>query len=190
MKKKGEAGYISSRKKQVILKTILEFGIVIALLVLGILQTGDRMNLLTVVAVVGCLPAAKAMVEMIMILPHRSVSEKTASEIDSHAAHLTRIYDMVFTSEKKVMPVDSVVIFNNTVCGYTSNSKVEKEVAGQHIKQYLHANQFTKVTVKIFHDYATFLTRLDEMNQLATGKNHESGNTEEGIRRVILNISL
>ena len=31
--KKGNAGYIESRKRQVILKTVVEFGIVIALLV-------------------------------------------------------------------------------------------------------------------------------------------------------------
>ena len=36
---KGEAGYIQARKKQLILKAVLEFGIVIALLILGIWQT-------------------------------------------------------------------------------------------------------------------------------------------------------
>ena len=57
---KGEAGYIQARKKQLILKAVLEFGIVIALLILGIWQTHTRLNLLTVVAVLGCLPAAKS----------------------------------------------------------------------------------------------------------------------------------
>lgn len=61
---KGEAGYIQARKKQLILKAVLEFGIVIALLILGIWQTHTRLNLLTVVAVLGCLPAAKALVEV------------------------------------------------------------------------------------------------------------------------------
>lgn len=42
---KGEAGYIQARKKQLILKAVLEFGIVIALLILGIWQTHTRLNL-------------------------------------------------------------------------------------------------------------------------------------------------
>ena len=58
---KGEAGYIQARKKQLILKAVLEFGIVIALLILGIWQTHTRLNLLTVVAVLGCLPAAQSL---------------------------------------------------------------------------------------------------------------------------------
>lgn len=57
---KGEAGYIQARKKQLILKAVLEFGIVIALLILGIWQTHTRLNLLTVVAVLGCLPGGKS----------------------------------------------------------------------------------------------------------------------------------
>jgi len=68
--KKGEAGYISSKKIRAIVKVILEFGIVVALLILGIKQTGDRLNLLTLVAVLGCLPASKALVEFIMIATH------------------------------------------------------------------------------------------------------------------------
>ena len=59
--KKGDAGYISRQKRNCIIKTVIEFGIVVALFVLGIWQTGDRLNLLTVVAVLGCLPASKAL---------------------------------------------------------------------------------------------------------------------------------
>ena len=73
--KKGDAGFIRRQKRNIIAKTVLEFGIVAALLVLGITQTGDRMNLLTIVAVLGCLPASKALVGTIMILPHHSISD-------------------------------------------------------------------------------------------------------------------
>ena len=74
--KKGDAGYIRSRKKLVIIRTALLFGIVIALLGLGIWQTGDRMNLLTIVAVLGCLPASKSLVEVILIFPHHSIVDE------------------------------------------------------------------------------------------------------------------
>ena len=66
--RKGEPGYISRHKRAVIIKASLEFAIVVALLLLGWFQTKSRLNVLTIVAVVGCLPASKALVEVIMII--------------------------------------------------------------------------------------------------------------------------
>ena len=106
---KGEAGYIQARKKQLILKAVLEFGIVIALLILGIWQTHTRLNLLTVVAVLGCLPAAKALVEVITISPYHSIAEERAKEIQKHTEDLTAAFDLVFTSKDKFMSVDSII---------------------------------------------------------------------------------
>lgn len=188
--KKGDAGYICQHKRNVIIKTVIEFGIVIALFVLGIWQTGDRFNLLTVVAILGCLPASKALVEVIMIAPHKSVLSETEKEIKANAELLTTAFDMVFTSEKKIMPVDCIVILDNTICGYTSKEKVDTNEAAKHIKKYLDSNKYTKVSVKIFDNYENFLSRIKEMNQLAIEeKNHEK-EKELGIRRVILNLSL
>lgn len=188
--RKGKEGYIRRRKISLFIKTILEFSIVIALLILGIWQTGDRLNLLTVVAILGCLPASKALVELIMILPHHSVPSEMSMEIDMQGSHITKIYDMVFTSEKNVMPVDSVVICGNTICGYTSNSKVNTTMVAEHIKKYLLANQFQKVSVKIFNNYQTYMGRVKEMDRLAQTEEHETKDMEAGICRVLLSLSL
>lgn len=190
MKKKGEAGYISARKKQVIVKTILEFGIVIALLVLGILQTGSRMNVLTVVAVLGCLPAAKALVEVIMILPHKTVSEEHIQDIEARGTEVSRLYDLVFTSEKKVMPVESVVIVGNTICGYTSSEKCDVKFTTQHMQTYLHANGCHKVSVKIYQEFSEYLKRVEEMNLIAQKGEKETRKNEEAICRVLCRLSL
>lgn len=188
--KKGDAGYIRSRKKIVIIKTALLFGVAIALLVLGIWQTGDRMNLLTVVAVLGCLPASKSLVEVIMFLPHHSIVNERVAEIETNSDCLTRAYDMIFTSEKKIMPVESIVISDNTICGYTSNPKVDTNFAGDHIKKYLVANKFTKVSVKIFDNYATFLNRAEGMNKIVDVDKNDAKEKEAAIRQVILSLSL
>lgn len=185
---KGDAGYIRKRKKQTIIKTLFEFGVVVALLVLGIMQTGNRMNLLTIVAILGCLPASKSLVEVIMILPHQSVQADMVKQISEKTEHLSVVYDLVFTSEKKIMPIDCIVISGQTLCGYTSSQKTDISFAEKHIKQYLSANQFGKATVKIFSDQDPFLRRCQEMNQLASEKEVES--KEEIIRQIILNISL
>lgn len=187
---KGSAGYIRERKKKVIIKTVLEFGIVIALLILGIVETGDRMNVLTIVAILGCLPAAKALVEVIMIFPHHSIEQEKADEIDSKAGLLTRVYDTVFTSSDKIMPVDSLVISDNTICGYSSSEKIDIAYTTKHIREILEQNKYQKMTVKIFDNYTAFLTRAEGMNNIAAVEKNDTKNKEEAIRRLILNISL
>lgn len=182
-RKKGDAGYISKRKIQVLIKTLIEFGIALALLILGIQQTGDRMNILTIVAVLGCLPASKSLVELIMIVPHHSIAQQKVSDIEEKADCLTRVYDMVFTSEKKVMPVECIVIGEHTVCGYTSYTKHDVTEIEKHLKQLLDANQFSKVTVKIFEDYNKFLLRIQDMNQNISADHSD-------MKNLLLNISL
>ncbi len=186
---KGDAGYIKRHKRNAIIKASLEFGIVIALLLLGILQTKTRLNWLTIVAVLGCLPAAKALVEVIMIVPHKSISDEVADEIHACAGDMTLVYDLVLTTEKKILPIDCVAIAGNTICGFSSNPKTDTEFAAKHIKQMLYANQFTKVSVKIYEKQDTFLTRILEMQKISAeeenGKAHEAA-----IKRVILHLSL
>ncbi len=187
---KGNPGYIKKRKQKVILKTVLQFGIVVALLLLGIMETKSRLNLLTLVAVLGCLPASKSLVEVIMLFPHRSINLSAADEIQEKTSELTVAYDLVFTSEKHIMPVDCVVISDNTICGYTSNEKTDTVFAAKHIKQILYANQFTNVSVKIFDNYTAFITRAEGMNNIAAVEKNDTKKKEEKIRQVILNISL
>ena len=187
---KGNPGYIKNRKRKVILKTVLQFGIVVALLVLGIMETKSRLNLLTLVAVLGCLPASKSLVEVIMLFPHRSINQSVSDEIREKTSELTVAYDLVFTSEKQIMPVDCVVISDNTICGYTSSEKTDTVFAAKHIKQILYANQFTNVSVKIFDNYTAFVTRAEGMNNIAAVEKNDTKKKEEEIRQVILNISL
>jgi len=187
---KGNPGYIKNRKRKVILKTVLQFGIVVALLVLGIMETKSRLNLLTLVAVLGCLPASKSLVEVIMLFPHRSINQSVSDEIQEKTSELTVAYDLVFTSEKQIMPVDCVVISDNTICGYTSSEKTDTVFAAKHIKQILYANQFTNVSVKIFDNYTAFVTRAEGMNNIAAVEKNDTKKKEEEIRQVILNISL
>ena len=114
-KEKGQLGYIKWRKEKYLIGTIAEFAVVIALVVLGYVQTKTKLNLLTVVAVVGCLPASKMLVEFITIAPHQSIEKDIYQEIEAKASLLKRVYDLVITSPEKVMPVDAIVISGHTV---------------------------------------------------------------------------
>ena len=78
---KGRPGYIRFRKTKYLLWAVIEFAVVIALVVIGIVQSGSRMNLLTVVAVVGCLPAAKMFVEYITMALIRALRRTSAKRL-------------------------------------------------------------------------------------------------------------
>ena len=128
---KGTPGYLNARKIRLLLLTLLEFAIVIALLVLGYMQTGTRLNLLTVVAIVGCLPACKVLVGLITLLPYRTADQDKAAEIREKAPLLTTAFDLVITSREKIMPVEAVVI------SAQHDAAVTQEQIHEDIKKYV-----------------------------------------------------
>lgn len=120
---KGTPGYLRDKLKIEIIRTIAYFAIVTAVFLLGYSQTHSKKNLLTVVAVVGCLPACKALVGVITRIPYKTIDQTLAGEIAGKASHLTVIYDLVVTSTEKIMPIDCMVISGHKVFGYTSGKK-------------------------------------------------------------------
>ena len=187
---KGHPGYIKAQKTKYLMWAIAEFAIVIALVVLGYIQTGSRLNLFTVIAIVGCLPASKMLVEFIAMAPHKSIEPEKFQEITEKAPLLTKVYDTVITGNDKVMPVDVFVISGHTVCGYTSSQKTDEVIVARYLKEMLHNNRFDKVTVKVFHDYTAFITRAEGMNSIATVEQPETKKKEKRIRQLILTTSM
>lgn len=187
---KGQPGYIKARKMRYLLYAIIEFAIVAAVFILGYVQTKTRLNLFTVVAVVGCLPAAKMLVEFITMAPHKSVDAEKYREIEEKASLLTRVYDLIITSSEKVMPVDAIVISGHVVCGYTSSPKTDEVKLAKSIKDTLKGQHYDKMTVKIFHDYTAFLARAEGMNNIASVDGADSGRKERAIRKIIMTLSM
>lgn len=187
---KGNPGYLKAQRKIEIIKVSIAFALVIAIFVAGYVTTKTRLNLMTVVAILGCLPASKILVGVITRWPYRSIDASVAQEIQSHTQHLVVAYDMVVTSESKIMPIDSIVIYGNTVCGYTHSEKVDLNYAAKHIKSILEKNDFHNLTVKIFDNYKAFITRAEGLESIAVVEKLESREREERMKAVILCISL
>lgn len=186
---KGEAGYLNARKKQLILIMAIYVVGIALLLIIGYLQTKTRLNLFTLAAVLICLPACRTLVNLIMVFPHHSIEENVKSEIDEKTAYLRVIYDLVVTSEKSAMPIQTFAISNNTAIGYTKSFKVNKTYAAEHIKKILEQNGLEKVTVKVFRDYSAFLSRAEGMNSMASIDQNDLERAEQ-IESLILDISL
>ncbi len=188
--KKGTQDYLKRRKRLYLLLTILEFGVVLSLVVIGIITTGDRLNVLTVVAILGCLPAAKMLVALLVTVPHQSLEEEKVSEFNQKAPKILRLYDLVITSKEKSMPIQALCLYNNTICGYSSSEKIDPEKTAAYLKGFLESNGYTKMTVKIFKDYKAFLMRAEGMNNIAAVENKDMSRYEEQLKALILTQSM
>lgn len=184
-KYKGTRNYLNTQKRYEVLRTILYFGISLSLFIAGYIATGDRMNLLTVVAVLGCLPASKSAVSMIMYLRYRGCSAENADRIEKHSRGLETLYDMVFTSYDRNYQVAHMTVKGNTICGFTQDKDFAEQAFYKHIGDMLKADNYKEASVKIFTDIQKYTERLEQMKELDAAE----GNTA-GIMHTLKSVSL
>lgn len=184
-KYKGTRNYLSSQKKYEILRTVIYFGISLSLFAAGMAATKTRLNLLTLVAVLGCLPASKSAVGMIMFLRFKSCAPENADIIEAHMDGLQGAFDMVFTAYDKNYRVSHLTVKGNTVCGFTEDRNFNEQAFCKHIGDILSADHFKDTTVKIFTDLRKYTVRLDQLKESEA----DTGNTE-GIMNTLKSVSL
>ena len=182
---KGGRNYLRTQKKYEILRTCIYFGVSLSLFFAGYLTTKTRMNLLTVVAILGCLPASKSFISMIMYLRFPGCSKKAAEKIALHSHGLTELYDMVFTSYQKNYSISHLTVRGNTICGYTEDSKFSENDFYRHIDGILKTDGFKNVSVKIFTDLTKYLNRLGQLKEL-----EPEASVTEGIVNTLKSVSL
>lgn len=163
---RGTKNYINSQKGYEIARTLLYFAVSGSLFIAGWLQTGERINLLTVVAILGCLPASKSAVSAIMFLRFRSLAPGAAAEIEEHSEGLRCLFDMVFTSYKKNYCVSHLAVCGSTVCGYAEEKGFDENGFYKHIGDILEMDGHKGVTVKIFTNLPKYTERLEQMKAL------------------------
>lgn len=163
---KGTKNYLDTQKKYEIIRTIVYFAISVSLFVAGYIQTGRKANLLSIVAVLGCLPASKSAVGAVMFLRFKSCREQTASAIESCCQGLDCLYDMVFTSYRRNFVVSHLTVRGSTVCGFSEDEKFPENEFYKHINDILRLDGHKGVTVKIFTILPKYTERLTQMQAL------------------------
>lgn len=171
---KGEFFYLQQKKKQEIFKTILFFGISAAIFIMGYISTGgDKANLLTVVAVLGCLPASKSAVSMIMHLRAKGCSYDTFALILREFGNDFGSYNLYFTSYDKNYDISHLLIKGLTVVALTENLKTEEAGFEEHIKTILKQDGITGYNVKLYKDPQKYVNRIEQMLALENEKGRE-----------------
>ena len=174
-KYKGTRNYLKTQRKYEIIRTVLYFAISLSLFAAGYIATKTRLNLLTLVAVLGCLPACKSTVGMIMFLRFKGCSEHNADLIEAHMEGLNGLFDMVFTSYEKNYNVAHITVKGNTICGFTENKAFDEQKFYRHIGDILKADDFRDTTVKIFKDVEKYTARLEQMKELSAEEHNTAG---------------
>ena len=182
---KGTRGYLKTQSRYEIARTILYFAISASLFIAGIVATGSRMNLLTIVAVLGCLPACKSAIDVFMFLRYKGCSDGNADRIEAHMNGLTGLYDRIFTSYEINYQVAHMAVKGNTLCGFTQDPEFEEQKFRTHITDILKKDGFKDVSVKVFTDIDKYAARLDQMREL-----EEDAKITAGIVNTLNSVSL
>ena len=173
---KGRPHYLREKRNKRIALTAGLFALTLIVLLTGIMMYGSRKNLLTIVAIVGCLPACKFLVEVILLAMHRGYDG--AEALASRYPGLPILFDYVFPTEKKHLPVDALVIRGGSIIGYSSGSEEVCREAGEYLKGFLTKNRVKNCNVTVFSSEEKFKDRLDQLHAKSTGSEEPDQNRE------------
>ena len=196
---KGSYGYIQYQKKKRLLVTFILFLIPLVIFATGLIQTKTRLNLFTVVAIVGCLPACKSLVGLIMIFMQKPMSHDQYEKAAQAAGSLTAGYELAVTAYEHTTLLQAVVLKGNQVVCYTRDEKTNPPYIEKHIKQMLSANGFGRAQVNVMKDFDKYCQRARQL--AASGRSEEEetfqgderypgSSSEEVMLRVLCAISL
>ena len=210
---KGDYGYLEKQTQRELIKTLIFFMSSFGVLLIGIILTGTKNNLLTIVAVLGFLPAAKELITCIMFTKAkkfrcpqafydevqnaiiRSGDGTKADDTDKddtdgagtdEADVPLVVYDLYMTSQEKNYPILSMCCRNKTLIGIADWQKFDYPKAEEHIRIMLKQNGHKNVAVKIFPEREKYISRIKELQE----QKAEHVEEDQAILRLMLNLSL
>jgi|GEM_PF-645986 len=176
--KKGESGYIEYMKKRTLIKTIILFLISLLIFAAGYLYAGKKENIITVVAILGILPASRSLVNFIMFMRFKEMSEtvaKSCAQIvrgsNKNADILDCIeaftfYDSILTMEKGGShKAEALCCINKNLIGYVAEDKYDIPKMEKHLRDMLKKNSLSMIGVKLFNSEDKFLTRYKDLTE-------------------------
>ena len=183
---KGSYGYLRNRKTETILWTVLLVIVSASLFVAGIVATGSKKNLLTIVAVLGVLPAARSFVNCVMYCKAKACGGKWYEEHHELIDQFTYgYYDLVFTTCERAYNVPVLVIKEGNICGLTFDTKKPLKELEEHIQSCLKKEK-RSANVAIFDKEEDFLKRVEQKTQLEEKQPKKDGDRA----RILFEISL
>lgn len=182
---KGDFAYYNYKKKMVVFLTVLYFALAIGLYVIGYVTTGSNKNLLTIVAVLGMLPASKSAVSMVMYLRYHGCNTEDYEMLKGKVDSFVHAYGLVFTTYKKNFEACACIVKNGYVYACISNHPNDADELKKHISDMIRQNGL-KGTAGVFTNKDEYLKRLSDLEK----KDDEDRANDEALLTLMLQLSL
>ncbi|MCD7955834.1 MAG: hypothetical protein LUG93_08840 [Lachnospiraceae bacterium] len=157
---KGNWGYIKYEKKKRFLITFFMFLLPLGIYIIGYLTVKSRLNLFTVIAILGCLPACRSAVGLIMMLMQKPMPAERYEEVKKAAGSLVTGYELIITAYEHTSLVEAAVVCGDQIVCYTPDEKTNPPYLEKHIRQILSSNGYTEAQVKVMKNWKQFLQRV------------------------------
>lgn len=157
---KGMYGYLNQNKVRAWKRAILMLAVPVLIFIAAWIVNGTRENVMTVVAIVGCLPGCNQVVRAIMASRYPSMDRRLWEETEAVKGTLMVLYENVFTSYEENYYIDCIVISGREIVGYSGDQKTDAAKAAEHIRSMLKKSSY-KQNVKILKEKKAFLERVE-----------------------------
>lgn len=171
--------------------TVVLLGLAFGVYFLGIHISGSNKNLLTLVSVLGMLPAAKSIVDVIMCIraykytcPENVYGKIKEIIKDTDKPYMR--YDLYVTAYENIFPIYALTCFDNAIVGYTDVKNFKLDKFTEHVNLLLVQNGLKVATIRIIDNEAKFLERISTFNS----SNTEISEKDYKVMKLMENISL
>ena len=161
---KGCFKYIKKQTIFEIIKTVFLYLMALGIFFIGYYTLGTKKSLWSVIAVLGLLPASKAMVGAIMFLRFRSISSDLFNEIRDAAGNLPVLYENILTTSQKTYMVPAICYCKGSLCLLYEGDVASVKKIETHLNDVLKKGGYKGISVKVFSTKNDFVNRLLDMN--------------------------
>ena len=183
---KGDFQYMYSRKKRLLISSIILVMSVLIIYFTGIIIYDTNKSIYSVIAAVASLPAAKTITLLAVIIPYKSGTKQEYDNINEiiSGKNGNLLCDLAISSVQKVTFVNYVSIIDCHVVMYSDYKKIDISYGEEFVKKILDEN-CNYSSIKIYTDMSQYMKRLQAIRGA-----EENKNMDERIAKKLLSYSM
>ena len=196
---KGYAGYITYERFRRIVRTVILFLIPFAAFIASYIYFGTRQNIITVVSMIGMIPACMSAVSVVMVFTVRSIPKELYERIQENCGDLAMGYELYMTNYDKSTLLDAVAVCGDTIVALATFKKPNRQEAESHMLKMIRAAGF-RANVTVMDDADKYIERLASLSAHAPGlragiqarkdSRYPEDSYEEQLMHILLSASL
>ncbi len=174
---KGMKGYVSRLKRIDICFILFETLIAAIIFIAGLLIWKNRANIATIIAVCSLLPACKRLVNFIMILKFKGISDgdykKIAGEKVKGKVKIYEYSDMLFSSDKYFLMFYHASLFSSEMIAFSGMSDEKNAYAAQYLKRGFEIRGLS-VHVRIYTEVEKYISARNAASERQSEADEDS----------------